>query len=85
MVYSSVMAGDGPTSFSIEMTQFQKGSTVRPANDGEDSRGNLLKWTNLVGVVVDSWEDCGETRVQVRWSRKAPFPTVLPSDWLSLV
>lgn len=63
---------------------FSKGTIVRPANDGEDSRGNLLKWSSLTGVVIDSWEDCGEERVQVRWSKKSPYPTCVPSYFLSI-
>ena len=59
-----------------------KGSIVRPVNDGEDSRGNLLKWTRLTGKVIDCWEDCGELRAEVRWFQKSPYPRILPADWL---
>ena len=60
------------------------GSIVRPANDGEDSKG-ILKWTKLRGKVVDLWEDCGELKVQVRWFRKSPYPTVVPAYFLETV
>lgn len=57
------------------------GSSVRPANDGEDNRG-IIKWTKLTGIVTDLWYDCGELRAEVRWSRKSSYPRRLPADWL---
>jgi len=61
------------------------GATVRPASDGEDSRGRLLQWSKLTGTVVDTWVDCGEVRVQVRWHQKNPYPRCLPASWLCAV
>ena len=67
------------------MTTITKGITVRPVNDGEDSSGKLLKWTALIGKVVDCWEDCGELRAQVRWFKKCPYPSIVPASWLVVV
>jgi hypothetical protein len=66
------------------MTSFAIGSRVRPLNQGEDTRG-IIDWTLLRGVVIDTWIDCGQERVQVRWDRRAPFPTVLPATWLEQI
>lgn len=60
------------------------GSIVRPANDGEDSKGTL-KWTKLRGKVIDVWYDCGELRAQVKWNQNVPYPTVVPSYFLKSV
>ena len=60
------------------------GSIVRPANNGEDSRG-ILKWTELRGKVIDVWYDCGELRAEVHWFQNAPYPTVVPSYFLKNV
>jgi len=59
------------------------GSTVRPANDGEDSRG-VIKWTKLTGTVIDIWIDCGEHRAEVRWHRKSSYPSVVPANLLTI-
>ncbi len=67
------------------MATITKGIIVCPVNDGEDSSGKLLKWTALTGKVVDCWEDCGELRVQVRWFKKFPYPSVVPATWLVAV
>lgn len=62
------------------------GDRVRPANDGEDSRG-LLKWSDLKGTVTDVWTAPGtaaEVRAQVRWDRHSPYPPTVPISFLSL-
>ena len=64
-------------------TAFAVGDRVRPYNDGEDSSGRRLYWTRLTGTVVAAWADCGEQRVEVRWDRKAPYPTRLPAYFLA--
>jgi len=66
------------------MTAITIGATVRPASNGEDTAGCLLHWNRLRGQVVDLWEDCGELRAEVRWTRRCPYPTRLPADWLAL-
>lgn len=64
------------------------GSRVKPANDGEDSSGHLLKWSGLRGTVLDVWVEPGtaaEVRAQVRWDRHSPYPPIVPINFLSLV
>lgn len=51
---------------------FSIGQRVRPAGDGEDQSGRILKWTRLQGTVVDIWmtdENTSDTqwRVEVKW------------------
>lgn len=60
------------------MDSVKIGDRVRPAFNGEDPRG-LLRWREMVGVVSGTWQDCGETRVEVRWLRRSPYPRVLPA------
>lgn len=63
------------------------GSRVKPANDGEDASGKVLKWSNLRGTVLDIWTDSGtaaEVRAQVRWDRQSPYPPIVPISFLSL-
>lgn len=64
-------------------TTFAVGARVRPYNDGDDSSGRRLYWTRLTGTVVAAWADCGEQRVEVRWDRRAPYPTSLPAYFLA--
>ncbi len=64
-------------------TAFTVGDRVRPYNDGEDGSGRRLHWTRLTGTVVSTWTDCGEQRVEVRWDRRAPYPTRLPAYFLA--
>ena len=66
-----------PTSVAI-------GDRVKPASDGEDSRG-LLKWSKLRGTVLDVWTEPGtaaEVRAQVRWDRRSPYPSIVPISFL---
>jgi hypothetical protein len=73
------------TNTTTTSTVFTKNDTVRPACDGEDARGSKLKWTKLRGKVVTSWVECGETRVEVRWFGRVPYPTIMPGYLLEKV
>ena len=66
------------------MNDLKNGDRVRPACDGEDSRGRL-KWTELRGTVLRTWTDGGtaaEVRAEVRWNRPSPYPRILPASLL---
>jgi hypothetical protein len=67
------------------LNKLKIGDRVRPANDGEDSMGRILRWTRLTGTVVDAWMDLNEQRVQVRWDRRSPYPWRLESSWLTRI
>ena len=61
------------------------GSRVKPANDGEDASGKVLKWSKLRGTLLDVWTEpglAGEVRAQVRWDRRSPYPSIVPLNWL---
>ena len=65
------------------------GATVRPANDGETITGQVIPWTRLRGVVLDTWPGpgiAGEETVQVRWQGgRVGYPSVVPAGWLTVV
>ena len=63
--------------------RFRIGDRVRPAFDGEDSRG-LLRWSRLTGTVRDVWaENEREWRCEVRWDQRAPYATRLEEHFLA--
>lgn len=67
---------------------FQVGDRVRPANDGEDRSGRILRWTALRGTVKAIYPGRGQEReqgimrIEVRWDRYSPYSRIVPSDSL---
>lgn len=69
-------------------TTLSIGTRVRPSCDGEDTYGRKLAWTRMIGTVVDVWTApgrSGEVTCQVKWDRRAPYPTSLPVGMLKAV
>lgn len=65
------------------METLKIGDKVKPANNGEDQYGRIIRWDRLQGTVVEAWEDdIDGQKVRVRWNRKSPYPWILPADWL---
>lgn len=69
---------------------FSIGQRVRPFGDGEDSNGNIIKWTKVRGEVVDIWMDgegqFSEWRVEVKWDDRVmdkQYGTRMPAYLLS--
>ena len=67
------------------MKPIKIGDQVRPAADGETQSGQTLRWTRLRGVVKAVWDDCGEQRVEVRWSQKVRYATRMPAYLLETI